>query len=178
MLTAVTQPVYNPAEMPGQYGGQPSVPGGGVGMYQQPGQMSPYQPPQAQVTPTPQPPAQPEPPVVKAPLPPEHEVLQTTLDRLRDACAAAAPTPQIRRRLDDVSRKLEVLYDLLRGGAVADATISGLHQMVQYIQYGDFGSAQQIVQAVVQQSNFAQVSGFMPGVKSLVQIAQQLQVRI
>ena len=103
-------------------------------------------------------------------------MLQDTLERLREACAASAATAQARRRLEEVSRRLEVLYDLLRACSLSPATLQGLHQLMGWLQCSDWLSAQQQLNALVAASNMAEIAGFMPGVKSLLQIAAQMQV--
>ncbi|XP_043212139.1 protein transport protein Sec31A-like [Amphibalanus amphitrite] len=190
VLQTVTQPIYNPAEMAAAAAAQPP-PGQHypmAGMYQPApsGQYSPYQPiaaaqqqqPPAAAAPTPPPPAPQEPPPPKGPVPPEHAPLQDTLERLRETCAAAATTAQARRRLEEVSRRLEVLYDMLRASSLSPGTIQGLHQLIGWLQCSDWASAQQQLNALVAASNMAEIAGFMPGIKSLLQIAAQMQVRI
>ena len=57
---------------------------------------------------------QPEPPKQKAPLPEEYVYLQTVFEELKQHCITAAGNPQTKRKLEDVSKRLECLYDLLR----------------------------------------------------------------
>ena len=110
------------------------------------------------------------------PIPPEHAPLQETLERLRSVCAASAGSAQVRRRLEEISRRLEMLYDLLRSDSLSDNTVQGLHQLIGWLQCSDWASAQQQLNALVAASNMAEIAGFMPGIKSLLQIAAQMQV--
>ncbi|CAH1984308.1 unnamed protein product [Acanthoscelides obtectus] len=52
--------------------------------------------------------------VQKPPIPQEHEELKRVFDKVRERCSDAANNPQTKRKLEDVARKLETLYDLLR----------------------------------------------------------------
>ncbi|CAN8020560.1 unnamed protein product [Ixodes persulcatus] len=137
---------------------QPSLPSGAMGG-----------PPAPQVCP-------PVPVKEKGPIPPENQVLQDTFEDLRQNCVQAATNPQVRRKLDDVARKLEHLYDRLRENVLSAATTHGLHQIVQMIQQGDYAAALGIHSHLVSTSNFSETSSFMPGLKALLQVAQQLGV--
>ena len=81
-----------------------------------------------------QPQVVPEPrePVQKAPLSDEHKIMQTVLDDLRSRCSTSANNPQTKRKLEDVGKKLESLYDLLREDKLSLNTLSALHQLVQF----------------------------------------------
>lgn len=95
------------------------------------------QQPQPQQTMSPPPIVQ-EPPKQKLPLPEEFIYLQTVLEELKTQCINAAGNPvsinhddrnisyhcfsnlqQTKRKLDDVSKRLELLYDLLREARVS-----------------------------------------------------------
>uniref|UniRef100_L7M955 Protein transport protein Sec31A n=1 Tax=Rhipicephalus pulchellus TaxID=72859 RepID=L7M955_RHIPC len=124
----------------------------------------------------PSPAVPPAPPKEKSPIPKENQVLQDVFEELRLNCAQAAVNPQIKRKLDDVARKLENLYDRLRENALAPATTHGLHQIVQAIQQNDYATALSIHSYLVSSSNFSETSSFLPGLKALLQVAQQLGV--
>uniref|UniRef100_A0A131XDU9 Protein transport protein Sec31A n=1 Tax=Hyalomma excavatum TaxID=257692 RepID=A0A131XDU9_9ACAR len=123
-------------------------------------------------------PAVPPPPKEKSPIPKENQVLQDIFEDLRLNCAHTANNPQIKRKLDDVARKLENLYDRLRENALAPATTHGLHQIVQAIQQNDYATALSIHSYLVSSSNFSETSSFLPGLKALLQVAQQLGVYV
>lgn len=55
-------------------------------------------------------------------------------------------------------------------------TLTSLHQMCQMLQNGDYPSTQRLQMELAESADFAQVASFMPGIKVLVQCAQQLQV--
>lgn len=91
---------------------------------------------------------EPEPEKPKAPIPEEHVLLQNTFDELKNRCLESAKNPvsitftllefvciafanlysiycfcnfqQIKRKIEDVSRKLEILYDSLREHKVSE----------------------------------------------------------
>ncbi|GIY28250.1 protein transport protein Sec31A [Caerostris darwini] len=118
----------------------------------------------------------PEPPKEKGPIPPEHQVLQDIFEDLRRQCQQRATNPQTRRKLDDVAKKLENLYDKLRDDTLSNAVTHGLHQIVQSIMQSDYPTALGIHGQLVATANFSEISGFMPSLKVLLQTASQLNV--
>ncbi|KAK7501450.1 hypothetical protein BaRGS_00007254, partial [Batillaria attramentaria] len=124
--------------------------------------------------PAPEPPA----PVVKGPVPTEHKVLQDVFGNLLNACSQRAANAQMKRKLEDVARKLEILYDKLRDGTLSQSVLLGLHQMVQAIQQYDYPSGLAAHTGLVSHSNFSEISAFMPALKVLMQIATQLNVYV
>ncbi|XP_054267907.1 protein transport protein Sec31A-like [Macrosteles quadrilineatus] len=117
-----------------------------------------------------------EPPRPKPPLPEEHMYLQTVFEELRNRCTCAANNPQLKRKLEDVARKLEVLYDALRENKMSSTTVGSLHQLVQMVQNGDYTGALHLHTQLVSGPDFSQISSFMPGLKVLIQSALQLGV--
>ena len=75
--------------------------------------------PSARAAPTP-PPA----PVVKGPLPSEHQIIQDTFDLLANRCQQATQQLPLKRKLDEVKKKLDVLYDKLRENRVTNEQIN------------------------------------------------------
>ncbi|VEN35751.1 unnamed protein product [Callosobruchus maculatus] len=114
--------------------------------------------------------------VQKGPIPQEHEELKRVFDELRERCSSSANNPQTKRKLEDVARKLESLYDLLREQKLSQKTLASLHQMVQLIQGGDYQNGLGLHTQMVSGPDFAQIASFMPGLKVLLQCAIQLQV--
>nr|CAD7423569.1 unnamed protein product [Timema monikensis] len=117
-----------------------------------------------------------EPPKPKAPIPEEFMYLQTVFEELRNRCTCAATNPQTKRKLEDVSRKLESLYDALRESRLSSNTLQGLHQMVQLVQIGDYTGCLGLHTQLVSGPDFSQIASFMPGLKVLIQSALQLGV--
>ncbi|KAL1497928.1 hypothetical protein ABEB36_008808 [Hypothenemus hampei] len=115
-------------------------------------------------------------PVQKPPVPNEHEFLQKIFEDLKDRCNLAANNPQIKRKLEDVGRRLETLYDSLRYNNLSSNALSALHQIAQFVQAGDYTSGLQLHTQLVQGPDFAQIASFMPGIKVLIQLALQLHV--
>ncbi|XP_070494384.1 protein transport protein Sec31A isoform X2 [Chironomus tepperi] len=112
----------------------------------------------------------------KPPLPEEFIYLQTVLEELKTQCINRATNPQMKRKLDDVSRRLESLYDLLRDNRLSTNTLESLNQMVQLIQIGDYANCLGLHTQMVSGPEFAKIATFMPGMKILIQLAIQLQV--
>ena len=52
--------------------------------------------------------------------------------------------PQVRRKLDDVAHKLNILYDKLRSQVLSPATLQGLHTILQHIWQYDYPSCMQV----------------------------------
>lgn len=170
-----TQQYQQPAMAPGHHGGAPQ---GYQGQQQPPQGYQGFQPSEPANQTAPQPPApEPTPP---APIPAEHQVIQDTLESLRSKCqqGAAAAHPQVRRKLEDVSLKLDILYDKLRKSVLSPTTLQGLHTILQHIWQYDYQSCMQVISGLIAGGSFAEMSDFMPGVKVLLQVAQQQGVYV
>ncbi|XP_011168617.1 protein transport protein Sec31A isoform X2 [Solenopsis invicta] len=120
--------------------------------------------------------AEPEKP--KAPIPEQHVHLKTILDELKNQCYENAKNPQIKKKIEDVSKKLEVLYDCLRENKLSQNTLQGLHQISQMIQNGNYTGGLDLHTQLVSGPDFSQIASFMPGIKVLLLSALQLSVYI
>ncbi|XP_073961492.1 COPII coat complex component secretory 31 [Choristoneura fumiferana] len=163
---------YPNQQFPGQYQQYP-------GQYDQhQGQYAPgTQYPQQTASPAPAPaPAVEAVPVQKAPIPDQHAVMQSVLDAIRAECLNRAANPQMKRKLEDVQRRLETLYDMLREYRLSESALSSLHTCVQYAQSSDYDNALHVTTSLATGADFAAVASFLPGLKSLFQMAAQLQV--
>ncbi|XP_012535073.2 protein transport protein Sec31A isoform X2 [Monomorium pharaonis] len=120
--------------------------------------------------------AEPEKP--KAPIPEQHVHLKTILDELKNQCYENAKNPQIKRKIEDVSKKLEVLYDCLRENKLSQNTLQMLHQISQMIQNGNYTGGLDLHTQLVSGPDFSQIASFMPGIKVLLLSALQLSVYI
>ncbi|RZC32965.1 transport Sec31A [Asbolus verrucosus] len=109
-------------------------------------------------------PEQPQ-PVQKPPIPEEHMHMQTVFDELKYQCSCAANNPQTKRKLEDVGRKLEALYDLLRERKLSPNTLASLHELVQLVQNGNYTGGLDLHTQLVAGPDFAQIASFMPGLK-------------
>jgi protein transport protein SEC31 len=92
--------------------------------------------------------------------------------------SAVASHPQVRRKLDDVAHKLNILYDKLRAQVLSPATLQGLHTILQHIWQYDYQACMQVISGLIAGGSFAEMSDFMPGVKVLLQLAQQQGVYV
>ncbi|XP_031840951.2 COPII coat complex component secretory 31 isoform X1 [Nomia melanderi] len=120
----------------------------------------------------------PEPEKPKAPIPEQHMHLKTVFDELKNQCYENAKNPQIKRKLEDVSRKLEVLYDCLRENKLSQNTLQAMHQISQMVQNGNYTGGLDLHTQLVSGPDFSQISSFMPGIKVLLLSALQLNVYI
>uniref|UniRef100_H2ZFZ6 Protein transport protein Sec31A n=1 Tax=Ciona savignyi TaxID=51511 RepID=H2ZFZ6_CIOSA len=112
----------------------------------------------------------------KAPIPTEHQILQTQFDELIKKAMNQNNNQQIKRKLDECSRRIEFLYDKLRGNSLSPNIIGGLHQVAQSVASRDYAGGLRHHTHIVTHSNFSEISAFMPGLKSLLQIAGQLRI--
>ncbi|KAF7996981.1 hypothetical protein HCN44_005258 [Aphidius gifuensis] len=119
-----------------------------------------------------------EPEKPKAPIPDEHLHLKTVFDELKLQCHESAKNQQTKRKIEDVAKKLEVLYDCLRDNSLSMSTLQGLHQISQLIQTGNYMNGLSIHSQMVAGPDFSQIASFMPGIKVLLQCALQLNVCI
>ncbi|XP_076161144.1 COPII coat complex component secretory 31 [Ptiloglossa arizonensis] len=119
-----------------------------------------------------------EPEKPKAPIPEQHMHLKTVFDELKNQCYENAKNPQIKRKIEEVSKKLEVLYDCLRENKLSQNTLQGLHQISQMIQSGNYTGGLDLHTQLVSGPDFSQISSFMPGIKVLLLSALQLNVYI
>ena len=55
-----------------------------------------------------------------------------------------AAHPQVRRKLEDVSQKLDILYDKLRKQVLSPTTLQGLHTILQHIWQYDYQACMQV----------------------------------
>ena len=55
-----------------------------------------------------------------------------------------AAHPQVRRKLEDVSHKLDILYDKLRKQCLSPATLQGLHTILQHVWQYDYQGCMQV----------------------------------
>merc|ERR1712186_320164 len=128
-----------------------------------PAMMEPAAPVQQQTIQQPPPPPA---PVEKAPIPAEHQVIQDVFDALRTKCVAAASHPQIKRKLEDVGRKLEILYDKLRENSLTPATLGCLHQLISYLgEASDYQNAMLFYSSMVSGPSFSEIAAFAPTIK-------------
>ncbi|XP_041363036.1 protein transport protein Sec31A-like isoform X2 [Gigantopelta aegis] len=162
---AITSPIYGASQPNEQV-----PPGAPMNLYNP----QEHQPPPQPAAPAPEPPK----PVEKGPVPPDHQILQEIFNGLVKNCSQVATNAQMKRKLEDVSRKLELLYDRLRESSLSSSVLVGLHQIIQAIQQYDYTSSLSVYTQLVSQGNFSEISSFMPGIKVLLQSAAQMQVYV
>jgi len=118
-----------------------------------------------------------EEPKPKEPIPAENQVLQDVFDGLKARCLAAASHPQTRRKLEDVGKKLEILYDKLRENSLTPTTLGSLHQLITYLgESSDYQNAMLFYNSMVSGPSFSEIAAFAPTIKILIQQAIQLQI--
>ncbi|XP_019620179.1 PREDICTED: protein transport protein Sec31A-like [Branchiostoma belcheri] len=115
-------------------------------------------------------------PKEKGPIPAEHQELAQSLDSLLQRCLSTASHPQTKRKLEDVSRRLEALYDKLRDNSLPAPILTSLHQLSAACSQQNYQAGLNIHTQMIQASNFSQISSFMTGLKVLMQVASQHNV--
>merc|ERR1712012_1157269 len=102
----------------------------------------------------------------KGPIPAENQVLQDVFDGLKTRCLAAASHPQTRRKLEDVGKKLEILYDKLRDNSLTPTTLGCLHQLITYLgESSDYQNAMLFYNSMVSGPSFSEIAAFAPTIK-------------
>ncbi|OQR71979.1 protein transport protein Sec31A-like [Tropilaelaps mercedesae] len=113
--------------------------------------------------------------VEKPPIPQEYQTLFDTFNRLRMACQGVQNN-LVQKKMEDVSRKIEHLGDKLRHSELSDATISSLQGIAEAIANQNYAYALQVFAYLAQTSNLTETSAFLPGIKTLLTVAQQHQL--
>jgi len=110
-------------------------------------------------------------------LSPEQEHMRTVFSSLIKNCKEN-PTLQaaFKRKLDDVEKRLETLYEKLKQGTLSMSVVTGLIKISQLAEQKQYQQAVEVHRQIVQSANFSQISAFMPGLKVLLQISFQLRV--
>ncbi|XP_055967242.1 protein transport protein Sec31A isoform X1 [Sorex fumeus] len=114
--------------------------------------------------------------ITKKPIPDEHLILKTTFEDLIQRCLSSATDPQTRRKLDDASKRLELLYDKLREQTLSPTIINGLHSIARSIETRNYSEGLSIHTHIVSTSNFSETSAFMPVLKVVLTQANKLGV--
>ena len=112
----------------------------------------------------------------QGPIPDEHKELVDVLEKLRSECYNVAGLPQIKRKLEDVARKLEIMREKLKEGSLSASTLNSLHNIVNALKNRDYQLALSIHTQLVTAGNFAEISSFLPSIKVLIQSAASLNV--
>ena len=79
-----------------------------------------------------------------------YSIVLPTYDSLFTMFSAVASHPQVRRKLDDVAHKLNILYDKLRAQVLSPATLQGLHTILQHIWQYDYQACMQVCSNTVE----------------------------
>ncbi|XP_050677128.1 calcium-binding protein P-like [Leptidea sinapis] len=109
--------------------------------------------------------------VTKGPIPEEHAGLQTTLDQLSDQLLNSTTNAMTKRKVQDIQKKLENLYDLLRENKLSGSSLATLHACVRLAGAGEPGGALAHAAALASDVDFAAVASFLPALKMLLTLA-------
>jgi protein transport protein SEC31 len=115
--------------------------------------------------------------VQKLPLPDQFVPIQKSFDAALQRCQSVPNiNASIKKKLDDTNKRLSSLYDKLRNNTLSKIVTDGLIQIAEALDVNDYSRGLGLVQWIVQKANFSEVSSFLPGIKNLMQIANQLKV--
>ncbi|KAM8912075.1 protein transport protein Sec31B isoform 1-T1 [Lycaon pictus] len=109
-------------------------------------------------------------------LPPEHQSLKTSFEKLLQCCSLSATDLKTKRKLDNAAQRLECLYDKLCQGTLSPHVLAGLHEVARCVDAGNFEQGLAVHAQVVGCSSFSEVSSFMLVLKSVLTIAHKLHV--
>jgi protein transport protein SEC31 len=160
MPQPITAPVMTPVSVP--VAQQQAPPTSGVGMTQHQSSVV-AQPPPHQV-------------VEKPPIPAEHQQMVSAFEALLSNCRIAASTTALKRKTEDISKKLAILCDLLRDSRISPDVLMGLHYIAQEASSFNYSAGLARYTQMVSSGNFSEISSFMPGIKAMLQMAIQLQM--
>ncbi|KAL0871531.1 hypothetical protein ABMA27_005244 [Loxostege sticticalis] len=118
------------------------------------------------------------PPPVKQPIPEQYMGMVNVFDSLRNECYNRANNPQMKRKLEDVQKRLETLYDMLREHRLSENALSTLQTCASLAARADTEGAAHAVTSLAAGAEFAAVASFLPALKGLLQLAQHLQVQL
>lgn len=104
--------------------------------------------------------------------------LVNCLQNLRETCYDVCPKPQMKKKLDEMARKFEILSESLRTDKVSKQTLEDLHGIVNAIQEKDHQRALNLHTDLVASGNFSEISTALPAIKALIQYAVQLRVLV
>jgi len=104
--------------------------------------------------------------------------LVSCLQNLRETCYDVCPKPQMKKKLDEMARKFEILSESLRTDKVSKQTLEDLHGIVNAIQDKDHQRALSLHTDLVASGNFSEISTALPAIKALIQYAVQLRVLV
>ncbi|XP_069466593.1 protein transport protein Sec31B isoform X2 [Ambystoma mexicanum] len=114
--------------------------------------------------------------IEKKALPQEHKCLKSTFEGLVQRCSMVASDPKTKRKLDDAYQRLEALYDKLREQTLSPYILSGLHEIARCIEDRNYQQGLIVHTQVVSNSNFSEISSFMPILKIIMTLATKLCV--
>ncbi|RDD47413.1 Protein transport protein Sec31A [Trichoplax sp. H2] len=113
---------------------------------------------------------------LQKPIPASHMILYEIFNNQIEKGKSRLTNPVIKRKLDDIAKRLATLYELLREEILSPDILQGLHDIAQAVKAGDYNGGIKIHKAVVARGNFSQITSFMPGLKMLMQLSLQYKI--
>ncbi|XP_006751112.2 protein transport protein Sec31B-like isoform X1 [Leptonychotes weddellii] len=107
-------------------------------------------------------------------LPPEHQSLKTSFEKLLRRCSLSATDIKTKRKLEKAAQRLECLYAKLCQGTLSPHVLAGLHEVARCVDAGNFEQGLAVHAQVVGYSSFSEVSSFMLVLKAVLTIAHKL----
>jgi len=100
------------------------------------------------------------------------------LESLRVACYNVSSKPQMKKKLEEMARKFEILSESLREDKVTKHTLEDLRGIVNAIHENDYNLALNLHTDLVTSGNFSEIFTVLPAIKALIQYAIQLGVSV
>jgi hypothetical protein len=108
----------------------------------------------------------------------EDSDLVKCLENLRVACYGVSSKPQMKKKLEEMARKFEILSESLRNDKVSKHTLEDLRGIVNAIHENDYNLALNLHTDLVASGNFSEIFTVLPAIKALIQYAIQLGVSV
>ncbi|XP_065176686.1 protein transport protein Sec31A-like [Sycon ciliatum] len=108
--------------------------------------------------------------------PDNYSSMVRTFDEILARCQQVATNALAKRKVDDVSKRLDVLKETLKAAMIPTETLTGLTTIADLAASRNYAAALDKYSVLVSGGNFSQISGYMTGLKTLFQLAQQLRV--
>eukprot|EP00163_Fabomonas_tropica_P033726 TRINITY_DN9004_c0_g1_i2.p1 TRINITY_DN9004_c0_g1~~TRINITY_DN9004_c0_g1_i2.p1 ORF type:complete len:1069 (-),score=197.63 TRINITY_DN9004_c0_g1_i2:94-3300(-) len=104
-------------------------------------------------------------------VPSNHRVIVETLSNTLQRCAPDNLPSSQRRKMDDVAKKMVILFTRLNKGQLSEAVVQGLLQITYAIQQGDYKAAQS-AQVQLTGTSWDEIAQWMPGIRLLISAVQ------
>ncbi|XP_050520813.1 protein transport protein Sec31A [Daktulosphaira vitifoliae] len=114
----------------------------------------------------------------KPPIPHEHIRIKHIFEALQSHVLSMAPNAQNKKRILDISKKLEILYDSLRVNNLSSYCTQSIHTILDMVMQQNYNEAFNILTQLVSGPEFSKISSFIPSIKTLLQMAHHYNINL